>query len=308
MESKPVAWGVLKSATASELYTDAKHDREAAKQSKVSGTPPEILRVKRKLEKHPHYSKWPEDKKQYTAGLFADPQRMKKVNFNKFLFSSGELTMTLHLTMVNDGDVPAVVRMGAKYLQVKYGTLHSVLEIGDSANKDTSLLIEWDDGHLVILRNKEQSSYFDFSHVLKLGDGEDGSGMDKEERIDKICQTITNYNTKHDYHLLTRNSQTFVEDVMSAAGAKTDIGEEMQLYLHWLIKGRRSIQFDSHKDLDLYVNDARSKRREMTTDQLEFLVNQYQYFHGREGAGHRCRVEGCQHRNVERLLRGGEHT
>ena len=120
---------------------------------------------------------------------------------------------------------------------------------------------------------------------------------------DKIVSTIVRYNTSLDYQLVTRNSQTFVEDVMNTIGATTDIGEEMQLYLRSLINGRPNIQFELHEDLDRYVINSRVANEIMTVDQLEFLVNQYQYIHGREAIGRRCRVEGCQLRGIQQMLK-----
>ena len=303
MASKFFSKSVVSSAATSENYRAAQLDKTATKDSETSGMSPELHRVKRKIERHLNYKtlKWSDNQITQEANLLSNFQNIKTTFFGvKCATDTGALTVVLHLNMINDGDVPVLLKMGARYLQVKYGVLHATLEIGESRT-DRSILVGWDDGSLVIPREKDISDHFHFSHTLRLT--REAEKMTKEQMIDKIVSTIVRYNTSLDYQLVTRNSQTFVEDVMNTIGATTDIGEEMQLYLRSLINGRPNIQFELHEDLDRYVINSRVANEIMTVDQLEFLVNQYQYIHGREAIGRRCRVEGCQLRGIQQMLK-----
>ena len=357
------AQGVLKSAEGSEQYDSGRKNKKAeATASKDKNSNPGFHRVMDKLRVHPSYEGESERDLEKEAKLLSDPQRIRSHYFGKFLRSSeGKLTFTLHLSLINDGDIPAIVRMGAKYLHIKYGVLHAALEIGDTS-VSRKVILEWDDAHLVVPRDRDQQETYSFAHLLKYsGDGKkkavtkvaqavgqlektlprslpvqeqtqesqtegntgeedknyraqdlsaqlESTTQNKEEMIANIIATIVRYNTKHDYHMLTRNCQTFVDEVMSAVRASTDMGEEMQQYLRSLMAGKPRVRFDSHEELDRYIVLLRHTKeiKSYSLDQLDYLTSHYEHFHRdvqqtKPSTTNRCWVEACQHKFIEDL-------
>lgn len=149
---------------------EERKNKQAIADAKKSGESPAFHRMQGKLLKHswyqlPNANHFLIDSH---AKLYTDPTQLKQEFFESFLSDPEcQITISLHISLINDGDNPMLMRMLASFLDVRFGVLHVALEIGDTKEKHTSIIIEWTDEDTVIPRKKLPWERYIFTHALR---------------------------------------------------------------------------------------------------------------------------------------------
>ena len=102
----------------------------------------------------------------------------------------------------------------------------------------------------------------------------------KKDHVDKLIKVIVKYNRNYGYHPIFRNCQKFVVDALKALDYPINPNLERHLgdYFNALEKKCKKLKFDSHSDLDVYV-DKRLKSSTASFPEIEYLLSRYFLFH-----------------------------
>lgn len=232
------------------------------------------------------------------------------------------LKITLKLHKLEQNYVPPIFASNfARMMGFKYGPLHAALLVGD-------VVLEWDSSSLVIPHydNEDPIKQFDVTGSIsreretELQSAADSLDFNQQiilmfdasvcnrKMIDELIKVIMAYNRLYEYDFISRNCQTFVTEAMKAMGAKNPqpIAGRLDKYLSKLKKEKKNVpdMFQTHNDLDEYVNNSKSdgKFSQFTQYDKEFLLVFYFKFHLQtmeEHKGDRCRVPTCMMHEVE---------
>ena len=211
----------------------------------------------------------------------------------------------------------------ANLMNMEYGGRHAAILVDD-------VLLEWDDTSLVMPRRVDANDIFTFEGDVKES-GEyfremmsgnaafEGSLKPFEEENKILCKTaelkkkllmkiitiIAKYNKIFYYNSVSRNCQTFVNDVLKAVQIKgSKFCEEDEKYLRQARKGRVRINnlssYKTHADLDGYVSKFIESKDfdKLTEEELKCFMSRYQDFHG----GQDCAEPSCKCSAVEKKI------
>ena len=132
----------------------------------------------------------------------------------------------------------------------------------------------------------------------------------RKELVDKLMGVVVKYNKAFLYHPVLRNCQKFVSDCLIALGRPIRSGLEGELggYINEVKKGRkRRVDFESHADLDKYVEGALESPK-TTSLEKEYLLAQYFLFHVTSMTGCEnpdrwiCEIKNCLMPHLEKTV------
>ena len=129
--------------------------------------------------------------------------------------------------------------------------------------------------------------------------------------VEKLVDLIVKYNKNYYYHSITRNSQTFVVEVLQSFGVweNFNLGRKLKEYANNITKGKKEV-YKSHKGLNDRVKYLIvSKEIEETTyDEARYLRSLYTIFHLEEASMSAqssttvCSHSDCHLQDIERHL------
>ena len=213
------------------------------------------------------------------------------------------LPLKLTLTPLSRGGT--ITSRFVSILEAEYGPLHAALQVGN-------VVLEWDDSSLVIPRVTEsdigglQSRIPHRNEWVEISVGRNtGMRLAAERRgfheeielvyfvdsasvqdINALVDAVVKYNSILYHHVIRRNCQHFVVDVLKALRVERPITLTQGLteYYKALKEGRSKStpdKFQSHSELDLYVKRIQQNGEidSLTQQDLEFLLAQYLMFH-----------------------------
>ena len=228
--------------------------------------------------------------------------------------------------------VPRFITRFSRLFALKYGPLHAAIQVGD-------VLLEWDDSSLVIpdrcslpdpvfqtdinrgttavqeiMELQPQIAtavgHMDYNQQIELLFDITAS---QEKMINKIKDVIVKYNKLYSYHVILRNCQAFVEDVMKEIGVqdvlKVTTGK-LKEYFNFLTRNKSDSVpsvFKDHEELDKYVQDTDLSG--LTQHDKEYLLCLYFHFHQQamkvdKDPNEECRVKDCCMEKIEKELEG----
>jgi len=182
----------------------------------------------------------------------------------------------------------------ASILRMEYGPLHAALLINNE------VLLEWNSSSLVIPRFVDPCSmgaqpvlvsatvtdhHRPQRQLSKPVDQYDEIELifdavsQKVDLLQKIAKVISLYNSCYDYHVIFRNCQNFVLDVLEAIGcnSKPQFGGNLKNYFTYLKQnGCIKRDFETHQQLNDYVSRHHT---ELAQEDMEYLLAQYFLFH-----------------------------
>ncbi len=272
----------------------------------------------------------------YFSGVVLDPARE---HIEKNLRGESESTIApcedhvekatipvkLHIEPVRCGDQYGVQSF-TSFLLEHYGALRASLLVGDAVQ------LEWNTAGLVIptgktiqpetqqaLQKSESSnSTLEATAGQISGDQhyctveaeivqEFEATYAKKELIEKLIKVVTKYNKSYFYHPIFRSCQKFAADSMSSLGYPVHPKLENTLgeYYKEVKKGiKQRLTFNSHADLDTYVEHALESRG-VALPETEYLMSEYFSFHvqsmteSKAVVRWRCPVQGCRMSQLE---------
>lgn len=219
----------------------------------------------------------------------------------------------------------------SRLFALKYGPLHAAIQIED-------VVIQWSTTSLVIpeqynpadpvfrtdLKSRTTMSSFATDLCPKVVDAVERKDFNQqidlqfdlaanvEELIEKVKKVIVKYNKYYRYHVMYRNCQTFVEDVMKEIGIKNvpqGLSGRLNDYFKKLTTARsKAIPniFPTHEALDMYIEEQ--DLGAMRQHDKEYFLCLYFQFHleamkaGQDPSEIECRVRGCLMERLERSL------
>ena len=228
--------------------------------------------------------------------------------------------------------VPRFITRFNRLFALKYGPLHAAIQVGD-------VLLEWNDSSLVIpvvcdlaepvFQTNVNCATTAVQEAMELqpqiatavGHMDYNQQIDllfdittsQEKMINKIKDVIVKYNKFYSYHLVSRNCQTFVKDVMKEIGVqdvlKITTGK-LKEYFKFLTKNKSDSvpsEFKDHEELDKYVQDTDLSG--LTQHDKEYLLCLYFHFHQQamkvdKDPDEECRVKDCCMEKIEEELEG----
>ena len=221
-------------------------------------------------------------------------QTINQMESAKRVDEVAKFEVKLMLRYVDSQVQPDIVGRVAAALNMEYGPLHAYLLINDH------ILVEWCDNSVIIPRivdPDEDSVKLASAIVQDIPKGkctvtgpyhmEDETELvfqaseHKLKLVKKLASVIALYNTTYTYNPIFRNCQKFVSDVLDELGCKDKpkFSEGMQKYFkHLRERGKVLVEFESHDELDRYVQDNAST---LSTHNVEYLLTQYFLFHHR---------------------------
>lgn len=100
--------------------------------------------------------------------------------------------------------------------------------------------------------------------------------------VEKLVKIIVQYNRSYYYHNMTRNCQTFIEEVLQSFGVWENfkLGERLDVYLNNLAKGKPEV-YKCHKSVNDRVKYlvVSGEIEETTYDEARYLRSLYTVFH-----------------------------
>jgi len=242
--------------------------------------------ISRTIKKHhSEMAKAPGSQHQHKIDQIESAQRVDEV---------AKFEVKLMLRYVDSRVQPEIVGRVAAALNMEYGPLHSYLLINDH------IMVEWCDNSVIMPRivNPEEDCVKLASAVVqdipkgkcnmtrpyRIEEETDlvfQAAEQKLKLVKKLATVIARYNNTHTYDPIIRNCQKFVSDVLHELGCKDKprFSEGMQKYFKYLREnGKVLVEFESHDELDRYVEDNSSN---LSTQNVEYLLTQYFLFHHR---------------------------
>lgn len=128
--------------------------------------------------------------------------------------------------------------------------------------------------------------------------------------INKLVSIIVQYNKHYYYQSITRNSQTFVVDVLQSFGVweSFTFGEKLEQYLENLTKGREEV-YKCHKSVNDRVKYlvVSGEINELTYDEARYLRSLYTIYHLEESSTTAanlgvCTDHECLYKDLEKRL------
>ena len=321
--------------------------------------------VLKRLRKHRDLSLTPEDLEQMALDL-SDKERMKRRFFRDIQSSAQEAVMAvgresrdrngeirnqkeqksfmtavareayqlktievqLALCTLRTRRLQYVVELIHKYVKhFDYGAFHAAIIIN-------GIVLEWNDGNLVIPRPASQTQWTFCSSVHSHDQGSMAAVLgepvppragatetnqhferiiekikdictEKEILIDTLVEVAVRYNTKHEYGILSNNCQHFVGDCLRVIGGTEDrfpfegqVKELVELLVKDGTRNTITDDFATHEELDAYVTEHLS---EMTVEDMKYCICLYHLFHAFREAPE-CDELTCQLKILETKL------
>ena len=183
-------------------------------------------------------------------------------------------------------------------LQEQYGPLNAYIVIGDQ-------IVQWDWMSVVIPHGKP---IHDAANVTGKDDAISNLPAIKIELLSRVVQVIADYNIHNYFHLIHRNSQTFVREILSVMKfpPPQQLETKMRAYLEKL-EGSKSeflpADFNSHASLDECVM---KRRDQLTQADIEYLFLHYFILHTLrriiDPSTRECRERNCRMKMLERQI------
>ena len=265
----------------------------------------------------------------YFSGVVLDPAR-DHIEMNLQGVSESEATPSSEAHAGQTHSIPIKLRIvpvrsrgqyGAQsftsLMLEHYGALHASLLVCDAVQ------LEWSTAGLVVPTGKAippdaqeasaklatagELSDQHYSTIEEVIVQEFEAAHIKKERMDRLINIVSRYNKSYFYHPIFRSCQKFVADSMSSLGypVHPELEGSLGNYYKEVKKGvKQSLTFNSHADLDTYVEHALESRG-VTLPEAEYLMSRYFLFHvtsmteSKTVDRWQCQVQSCRMAQLE---------
>ena len=229
---------------------------------------------------------------------------------------AARLKLTVCLSDISAGE-PSIhkdrtVISTANFLKMEYSGKHAAVLVDD-------VLLEWDDGNVIIPRrvSGEDKFIFEadvnetgeyFNRIAEVRPQLHDEPKTPEDEGDILCRTLTQklefinqiiavvveYNKAYYYNSISRNCQHFVQAVLKAAKIRgRRFSTENEEYLKLVRQGKMRVpqSFRDHQAIDSFVTNSRDKNGLKSLNQHELirLKKAYETHHGNE----QCTLTTC---------------
>jgi hypothetical protein len=233
----------------------------------------------------------------YFSGVVLDPARQLieeqlgegESDVGSGRTAGGKVPVKYRFRKVQDGSQYGIQTFSSMLLK-HYGPIHASMVVGGT------VVLEWLTSGLVIPTGKAlppATSSVRYSSVasnittISTPDTTEEVfelTLVKKEFVDKLMNVIVKYNRNYYYHPIHRNCLKFVADCLFALGRTVppivQVVGKLGDYMTDIKQGKkRRLDFESHADLDTYIDDALLASPKTSPLEREYLLMQYFLFH-----------------------------